>query len=93
MGERKAAVLRSGGNPSHRAVRDGGLEQGSVVWGYPGSLGKRIFPFLECIWKMVFCLSKDRNLPGSFEPPFNSREQRHPQMADNLVVAFCCVSA
>lgn len=33
-------------------------------------------------------LEEDKNPPGNTEPPFNSRGQRHPQMADNLFVAF-----
>ena len=32
--------------------------------GYPGSYWERTFPFLEYIWKRVYCLSKDKRPTG-----------------------------
>ena len=41
----------------HRIV---GFMQYTMVWGSSGSHWERMLPFLEYIWKKVYCLSKDK---------------------------------
>ena len=38
-----------------------------IVWGYAGSHWKNMFTFQECIWKRVYCLSKNKRLAGTLE--------------------------
>ena len=57
-----------------KGVRESGGESGReqllvfmqdvMVWGSPGSDWERTFPFLEYIWKRVYCLSKDKRPTG-----------------------------
>ena len=62
----------------------------STVWGSPGSHWERTFPFLEYIWKRVYCISKDKRHSGYIEQPFNSKGQRCMQRAGKLVAPCCC---
>ena len=41
-----------------------GFTQDPIVWGPPGLHRKRMFPFLEGMWRRVFCLSKDKGPVG-----------------------------
>ena len=49
-------------------------------------------PFLEYIWKRVFCLFTDKMPVVCHQAAFNGRAQRHVQRTDNLVTIFCCAS-
>lgn len=77
---------REVGSLSLREVRERGREwerekhigftQDSMMWGSPGSHGERTFPFLEYIWKRVYCLSKDKRPAGGH---YVSVQQQGPE--------------
>ena len=43
-----------------------GFKEGSVVWESSEFHRDRVFNFLECIWKSVFALSKNKRPSGRY---------------------------
>ena len=60
--------------------------QDTVVWGSPGSLWRRMLPFLKSIWKRAFYPSKDER-PTSWHGVAIQKQKKEAR-ADSLVAAF-----